>query len=1418
MKDLEDLFQRVAALIRETPVTKELRTVSTDDKLRLYGLYKHATMGPCETPAPSMLAVEAYAKHNAWKACTSMTRKYAMLEYVKIASTQPHWLGAKCKALLEEYHTKYGDASPEDVKEEPPKHSTDIPSNISSSYGSWLHQNLGWGPMEPRGQLDINFRDLLFAARQALWTPPLACAKTHAQAIQQTWREATGRQAMVGLSARSLLDLYLLSKEFPPGSEIILAPGINVPGMLHVMRHHQLNIISVDLPCNQRDRPVVGVDVEAVAHAISPRTVAVLVTHPFGIVCAGEASMRRLKALSLEYKIDLLEDCAECYTGLGEDCYKGSPHADMALFSFGFIKTATALGGGIAISSQPELIEDMCRKQASVFGDQNRGEYLVRVVIALLIRFLCDMPLLYGIVYYVLTSLGFDFDKVVHRCVRGFPMISDNNSGTEFDPVIKRIRRRPSVPLLSVLCRRFEHTSEQLPGAKKRLEQCNGFSETVKHLFIPLPEEAMPTHWLFPIVSNKPRLLCTFARRRGFDITQGSSQLVCTGADGICTRASQMMDHIVYLPVTSGRLNANKLANMRQVLETHSRTLHDTSKSKVRQPLGTSDLFLVILLLATAWCLPSGVILWRLWLLFLSLLVSFYLIQLSMSSFYLETSDAFSRYLGDIEIEERDHEPDNILQFGRQPDENYTSEADLLDISGILDSGSKTILLTGCTGFIGSALLRELLYHRKKLGIAKVLVLCRPKRKRSSEERVEKLLSDPMFSFLTKEEKANRVVAIQGDVTFENAAIESSLLDKILADTNVSHLIHCAAAVSFTQSMEDAARANISSALFMQKLAGNFVRKNVKFVHISTAFVHGSQAGERHAPLDEELFPLGDFDAEKIYQSMMGTQFYAASAMRELGFPNTYTFSKCICEHLLLRSAVQTLIIRPSIVGPALRVPSEGWAGSTPSTLVAAACLYFVYQWNLWYFGSHVVPCIPVDILSKYVLKQSFEQSSPAALEDAPSSDDDFERLSVPEISSMSTESERSTSPSPSPNERSICNATWDVNSARHTQFTWVEYAVAVTQLGSVMGNFSRLVANIGLMITTRLLPRLNLSLRQYEQLHWLLVLCPFRLLLWISPMAGFDTQGLKRLQSFLDLPLLFFPFMTRDFYFKSDLIAPDSMRGDRYLFSCTVAAHKFIQRSSPRQRLVRHSSSLEAFRIAGSLHSATMTDITWAVSQPRGGLAIRCLAWVVAKILRLTCDEVTVDLKSFASAVRNENKDVQLVLAPTHRSFSDFILVSFLLFSIPELQIDLPFIAAASEFADIPFINWMVQVGQAFFVKRNRGRRDPMLAESIRVILRKSNSPVVEVFTEGRRSRDRRFLVPKTGFLKCLHDQCSKDLLIIPLAISYERIPEQSSLSREASSLTSPPMNLQAFAVWIWVCNCLCHFVEPPFVFSHLA
>ena len=57
-------------------------------------------------------------------------------------------------------------------------------------------------------------------------------------------------------------------------------------------------------------------------------------------------------------------------------------------------------------------------------------------------------------------------------------------------------------------------------------------------------------------------------------------------------------------------------------------------------------------------------------------------------------------------------------------------------------------------------------------------------------------------------------------------------------------------------------------------------------------------------------------------------------------FPNTYTFTKCIAEKLLVQTRAPNFpltFIRPSIVGASWRDPVPGWIDS----LVASSAIFF---------------------------------------------------------------------------------------------------------------------------------------------------------------------------------------------------------------------------------------------------------------------------------------------------------------------------------------------------------------------------------------------------------------------------------------------------------------------------------------------
>ena len=218
------------------------------------------------------------------------------------------------------------------------------------------------------------------------------------------------------------------------------------------------------------------------------------------------------------------------------------------------------------------------------------------------------------------------------------------------------------------------------------------------------------------------------------------------------------------------------------------------------------------------------------------------------------------------------------------------------------------------------------------------------------------------------------------------------------------------------------------------------------------------------------------------------------------------------------------------------------------------------------------------------------------------------------------------------------------------------------------------------------------------------------------------------------------------------------------------------------------------AVPIAGSRHPRSGKDLLWALRQERGNLFVRFAAYQVVKKLRQCMDCVTFDLNSFESALKDVPKGARLVLVPSHRSYLDFVLCSILMFARPDLGIAIPHIAATSDFARIPFLSWLFLRLHAFYLERGLGREDIKLTEKIRALLRSGR--VIEFFIEGRRSRTRQFLPPKRGLLRCLQ-ATEETFAVLPIAFSYERLPEEAPFTEELEGGKRPPMELSGLLRW---------------------
>ena len=231
------------------------------------------------------------------------------------------------------------------------------------------------------------------------------------------------------------------------------------------------------------------------------------------------------------------------------------------------------------------------------------------------------------------------------------------------------------------------------------------------------------------------------------------------------------------------------------------------------------------------------------------------------------------------------------------------------------------VLLTGATGFLGKVVLEQLLRRRAALGIDKVTVVVRAKRGVLPRERLAReLLVSPCFRNLEGAWK-DRVEAVAGDLGEAGAGLAPK--DAVRLQREVTHVIHCAASVDFDRPLAEAAQANVTSSLNMLGLAKGMPQL-LRFVSTSTAYVTPWRKG----PIPEALAPLPR-PAEAIWADVQAG-VDEKKLLGETGHANTYTYTKCLAEHLLVqaRAQVPLRIVRPSIISASWRQPMPGWIDS----------------------------------------------------------------------------------------------------------------------------------------------------------------------------------------------------------------------------------------------------------------------------------------------------------------------------------------------------------------------------------------------------------------------------------------------------------------------------------------------------------
>jgi perosamine synthetase len=372
-----------------------------------------------------------------------------------------------------------------------------------------------------RKRLDIRWSDLGCALRDCVtrWD-----RKTLSEEVEELWtRDNT---AFASLSVRSGFDLWLEALALPAGSEVLVS-AITIRDMVRIIEAHGLVPVPVDL--NPED---LSIDIESMQRAISPKTRAVLVAHLFGT----RQPLEPILKIAKEHGLFVAEDCAQAFAGRQ---FTGHAEADVSMFSFGSIKTATALGGAILTVRDAALRRRMKELQTK-YPIQTRGHFIKRVFKHGLMKLMSYGPQFASLVF-AMRMLGRDPDKFIAGTARGFP-------GSQ---LLLQLRRQPCAALLAIMHRRVAFYSRRsLEARMKKGERLLSLIGSVAPS--PGSHSAIHSYWVVPVLHDEPTILIRRLFDAGFDASLAHSLFVVPPpADQAHLRAEtceEMLPQIVHLP------------------------------------------------------------------------------------------------------------------------------------------------------------------------------------------------------------------------------------------------------------------------------------------------------------------------------------------------------------------------------------------------------------------------------------------------------------------------------------------------------------------------------------------------------------------------------------------------------------------------------------------------------------------------------------------------------------------------------------------------------------------------------------------------------------------------------------------------------------------------------------------------------
>jgi len=235
----------------------------------------------------------------------------------------------------------------------------------------------------------------------------------------------------------------------------------------------------------------------------------------------------------------------------------GHPRSHLTLYSFGVLKFCTALGGGLAKISDPNLY----LKMSKIYHQdpiQDTQQYLSNVKKYFYLYWLLNVPYVIKPLMYIVRLFNLNHMEFVVNRLRAF------SKRPNPEELFLSLRRQPCRPLLAFLYHRFQtYNYNNLQMQKDKAIYVLNRLQTISSIQLIGMKCKLKNFWLFPIIVSKPDLFVKILSKYHIDAYRGTTQLnvitkLITETDNLpisiddnhkCPNAEYLIEYVIYLPV-----------------------------------------------------------------------------------------------------------------------------------------------------------------------------------------------------------------------------------------------------------------------------------------------------------------------------------------------------------------------------------------------------------------------------------------------------------------------------------------------------------------------------------------------------------------------------------------------------------------------------------------------------------------------------------------------------------------------------------------------------------------------------------------------------------------------------------------------------------------------------------------------------